>query len=100
MNVIGEIEDVEIVRTGRGYSEGDLIVSGCGTLKPKIDGDGRIIGASVVSVHKGCKVIPDLTINTETGHGALVRPIMRYNKFDGVVIPDGAMKVIDCVAAY
>ena len=100
VNVIGEIEDVEIVRTGRGYSEGDLIVSECGTLKPKIDGDGRIIGASVVNAHKGCKVIPDLTINTNTGYGALLRPIMRYNKFEGVTIPDGAMKVIDCVAAY
>ena len=99
-NVVGEIEDVEIVRTGRNYREGDLIVSQCGSFKPILDGIGRIVGAKVVSVHKGCKVIPDLTINTETGHGALVRPIMRYNKFDGVVIPDGAMKVIDCVAAY
>jgi hypothetical protein len=100
VNVVGEIEDVEIVRTGRNYREGDLIVSECGSFKPILDGIGRIVGAKVVSVHKGCKVIPDLTINTETGHGALVRPIMRYNKFDGVVIPDGAMKVIDCVAAY
>ena len=100
VNVVGEIEDVEIIRTGRNYREGDLIVSQCGTFKPILDDIGRIVGAKVVSVHKGCKVIPDLSINTETGYGALVRPIMRYNKFDGVIIPDGAMKVIDCVAAY
>ena len=100
INVVGEIEDVEVVRTGRDYREGDLIVSECGTFKPILDDIGRIIGAKVVNAHKGCKVIPDLTINTNTGYGALIRPIMRYNKFEGTTIPEGAIKVIDCIAAY
>ena len=100
INVIGEIDGIEVIRTGREYKEGDLIVSECGTLKPILDDAGRIVGASIVNAHKGCKVIPELTINTNTGYGALIRPIMRYNKFEGTEIPDGVIKVVDCIAAY
>ena len=78
IDVVGEIEGVEIIRTGREYEPGDLITSGCGTLEPVLDGTGRIIGANVLHADLGCKVIPKLTVKSDTGYGALLRPIMRY----------------------
>ena len=67
-----------------------------------LDSDGRIIDARVISAHKGCKVIPALSIKTKTGYGALVRPIMRYRKvedYDSTIPADGVM-VVDCVSSY
>ncbi len=105
IDVVGEIEGVEIIRTGREYEPGDLITSGCGTLEPVLDDTGRIVGANVVHADLGCKVIPKLTINSDTGYGALLRPIMRYKKvedYDSTIPLDSnvIMKVVDCVSSY
>jgi hypothetical protein len=102
ISVVGEIEGVEIINTGRDYKPDDIITSECGQLKMVLDSDGRIIDARVISAHKGCKVIPALSIKTKTGYGALVRPIMRYRKvedYDSTIPADGVM-VVDCVSSY
>ena len=82
-----------------------MITSGCGTLEPVLDDTGRIVGANVVHTDLGCKVIPKLTINSDTGYGALLRPIMRYKKvedYDSTIPLDSnaIMKVVDCVSSY
>tara|TARA_B000000609_G_C24181194_1_gene358574 strand:- start:650 stop:2626 length:1977 start_codon:yes stop_codon:yes gene_type:complete len=105
IDVVGEIEGVEIIRTGRDYESGDLITSDCGTLEPVLDGTGRIVGANVVHADLGCKVIPKLRIKSDTGYGALLRPIMRYKKvedYDSTIPLDSnlIMKVVDCVSSY
>ena len=103
IDVVGEIEGVEIIRTGRDYKPGDLITSRCGTLEPILDGTGRIVGANVVNAEVGCKVIPKLSINSDTGYGALLRPIMRYKKvedYDSTIPADSTMRVVDCVSSY
>ena len=105
IDVVGEIEGVEIIRTGREYKPGDLITSGCGTLEPVLDGTGRIVGANVVHADLGCKVIPELRVKSDTGYGALLRPIMRYKKveeYDSTIPLDSnlIMKVVDCVSSY
>ncbi len=103
IDVVGEIEGVEIIRTGREYKPGDLIVSDCGTLEPVLDNTGRIVGANVVHADVGCKVIPKLRINSDTGYGALLRPIMRYKKvedYDSTIPADSTMRVVDCVSSY
>ena len=103
IDVVGEIEGVEIIRTGRNYQPGDLITSRCGTLEPILDGTGRIVGANVVNAEVGCKVIPKLKINSDTGYGALLRPIMRYKKvedYDSTIPADSTMRVVDCVSSY
>ena len=103
IDVVGEIEGVEIIRTGRNYQPGDLITSRCGTLEPILDGTGRIVGANVVNAEVGCKVIPNLSINSDTGYGALLRPIMRYKKvedYDSTIPADSTMRVVDCVSSY
>ena len=103
IDVVGEIEGVEIIRTGRDYKPGDLITSRCGTLEPVLDGTGRIVGANVVNAEVGCKVIPKLSINSDTGYGALLRPIMRYKKvedYDSTIPAGSTMRVVDCVSSY
>lgn len=103
IDVVGEIEGIEVIRTGRDYKVGDLITSRCGTLEPILDGTGRIVGANVIRAEVGCKVIPDLTINSDTGYGALIRPIMRFKKvedYDSTIPADGIMRVVDCVSSY
>ena len=105
IDVVGEIEGVEIIRTGREYKPGDLITSDCGTLEPVLDGTGRIVGANVVHADLGCKVIPKLRVKSDTGYGALLRPIMRYKKVEDYesTIPIDSnliMKVVDCVSSY
>ena len=103
IDVVGEIEGIEIIRTGRDYKPGDLITSRCGTLEPILDGTGRIVGANVVNAEVGCKVIPKLSINSDTGYGALLRPIMRYKKvedYDSTIPADSTMRVVDCVSSY
>ena len=105
IDVVGEIEGVEIIRTGRDYESGDLITSDCGTLEPVLDNTGRIVGANVLHADLGCKVIPKLRVKSDTGYGALLRPIMRYKKvedYDSTIPLDSnlIMKVVDCVSSY
>ena len=102
IDVIGQIEDVEIVNTGIGYEEGDMITSDCGVLKPQLDEDGRVVGADIISSDVGCKVIPDLAINSPTGFGAIIRPVMRYiprSEFKGEVPAGGVIRVVNCVSS-
>ena len=102
IDVVGQIEDVEIVNTGIGYEEGDMITSDCGVLKPQLDEDGRVVGADIISSDVGCKVIPDLAINSPTGFGAIIRPVMRYiprSEFKGEVPAGGVIRVVNCVSS-
>ena len=102
IDVVGQIEDVEIVNTGIGYEEGDMITSDCGVLKPQLDEDGRVVGADIISSDVGCKVIPDLSINSPTGFGAIIRPVMRYiprSEFKGEVPAGGVIRVVNCVSS-
>ena len=46
VDVIGEIVDINIISTGTGYEEGDLIVSDSGQALTPIIENGRIVGAS------------------------------------------------------
>ena len=103
--VVGEIVGIDVINTGKGYDEDSLIVSGCGTLKPQLDQEGRIVGADIVQSDIGCKVLPKLQINSATGFGAVIRPVMKFRKREEysktVNIPQSAvLKVVDCVSSY
>jgi hypothetical protein len=100
-DVVGQIDGVEIVNTGIGYTEGDLIESECGVLKPVLDTEGRVIGADIISSELGCVSIPNLTINSATGVGAFIRPIMKYTRrseFKVDIPPEKILRVVDCVS--
>ena len=102
-DVVGEIVGIDIVNTGKGYDADSIIESDCGTLKPELDEEGRIIGADVIRSDIGCKVIPRLKINSATGFGAVIRPVMRFRKREeySQTIPQTAViRVVDCVSSY
>jgi len=100
-DVVGQIDGVEIVNTGIGYNGDDLIESECGVLKPVLDEDGRVVGADIISSEVGCTSIPNLSINSATGFGAIIRPIMKYTRRSEVKLdipPEKIIRVVDCVS--
>lgn len=99
----GFLSKVEIINTGIGYSEKDLIESHCGVLKPILDEFGRIVGAEVLKNEPGCDTLPDLTINTTTGFGAVLRPVLEFKPVDELkqtIDPNKVITVVDCVSRY
>jgi len=102
-DVIGEVEGVEVVATGAGYEEGDLIISDSGqTLKPIIE-NGRIVGASG-KIDQGLSAIPSLSVDSNTGVGAVITPITRFVKreayADPIVPQSQIITVISCPRFY
>lgn len=81
---LGTIIDVIIVSTGIGYSQDDLIYNiYCNSdveIYPVTDDDGRIVGTTIVNGGKDIRVVPELRINTEDGQGAILRPVLGFNK--------------------
>ncbi len=103
VDVIGEVDNIQVVATGAGYSEGDLIVSNSGqTLTPVIE-DGRITGATG-KIDLGLTAIPALSVKTSTGSGAIIRPITKFVKreeYKDPIVPDAELiRVVDCARIY
>jgi len=100
-DVVGEIDGVKIVNTGIGYTENDMIESECGVLKPVLDDEGRIVGADIISSELGCTILPNLAINSATGVGAIIRPVMKYTRRSEIKVdipPEKVLRVVDCVS--
>lgn len=100
-DVVGEIDGVKIVNTGIGYSSDDMIESECGILKPVLDDEGRVIGADIISSELGCTTLPILAINSATGVGAIIRPVMKYTRRSEIKVdipPEKVLRVVDCVS--
>ena len=103
VDVIGEVIGAEVIITGVGYQEGDMIVSDSGqTLTPVIE-DGRIVGAKG-SIDQGLDKIPFLTIESETGIGAELSAITRFVKrevYTDPIVPEAKIiTVISCPRIY
>ena len=98
-DVVGQIDGVKIVNTGIGYTQNDIIESECGVLKPVLDDEGRVIGANIVSAELGCTTLPKLSINSATGVGAIIRPVMKYTRRSEIKVnipPEKVIRVVDC----
>ena len=104
VEVIGVIDGVDVIGTGVGYSEGDTITTDDGQILEPILVDGRIVGATPVNVVAGVTEIPELTINTSTGFGGLVRPTVKFVKvseYEDPIVPDTKLiRVIDCPRGF
>lgn len=78
------ITGVIIENTGLGYTQNDVIVnSACPDsdvlLNLELDPDGRIIGVQVTNPGTSINIFPELTINSDTGSGAILKPILSFN---------------------
>ena len=101
--VIGQVDDIQVLITGNGYEEGDTIVTENGGILTPIIENGRILGATGV-VDVGLDKIPALKIKSKTGFGAFIRPVTTFTnvkKYDKPVLPSAqVITVIDCPKGY
>ena len=115
-NYVTSLDDVVVDNTGFGYDDNDTVtVSGGGTGDGTGDGtgaggaeveleitDGLITGANVVNGGFGFTDLPDLTINSDTGLGAKLIPVLKFTKVDDAsqlaqISQDAVVTVISCI---
>ena len=75
----------------RGQTEVELIIQ-----------DGLIVGVNVVNGGFGFTNLPDLTINSDTGVGARLLPVLKFTKVDDAsqlaqISQDAVVTVISCI---
>ena len=109
-NLVPEIDTIYIDNGGIGYSSNDTVESGGGQWQVVPGPNGIIIGVNPIKLPNptGTRV-PDLTINTSTGVGAILVPIIKFSRPFGAGIgigigsgsirvdPTKFIQVIDCV---
>ncbi len=96
-DVISVFDNVFVENGGFGYDDGDTLVGGDGEL---IIDNGTITGVRM-NPTIGLTSLPNLSINTRTGHNAILKPVLRFVNPNnaGFVVPFGTpvLQVIDCV---
>jgi len=101
------LDEIQILDTGIGYSLTDSVsitpdVAGL-QVKVQITEIGQIVAMEVLSSGCGFGEVPEITINSDTGAGLKVRPVMRFVNRDQYLQeqpdfnPTRLIKVIDCV---
>ena len=64
--------------------------------------NGYNVGATVVNGGSGFTALPDITINSDTGAGAKIRPVLKFTKVDDAsqlaqVTQNAVVTVISCI---
>jgi hypothetical protein len=84
--VTGFIVGVSIIRNGIGYKSTDLITNTiCSSdveIYPVVDDRGRIIDVNIVNPGTAIRIFPELSINTESGEGAILKPILSFKPIE------------------
>ena len=104
-SITGIVTDIVVDKPGYGYTTGDKITDGKNTYEPIVSpGSGAIVDVKIpTNIIGGFKDIPILTINTNTGVGAELIPVMQftpnYSSTTGIPAVSGiaVTSVIDCV---
>ena len=102
---VTSLGDVVVTNTGFGYEDGDTVTvdDGVGGAEVELEiQDGRIIGAKVTNGGFGFTNLPDLTINSETGVGGRLLPVLNFTKVQDVSklvesARQSAITVISCI---
>ena len=85
------VDDTYVLRSGSGYSSGDDAVDDNGNKYSLSIDNGRIVSATPINKVK-VNTLPRITVNSTTGDGALLKPLL------GRFAPQGeVVQVIDCV---
>ena len=97
--MVGQISDVAIIDPGSGYNTTDTLEVDGAQLNPVVLG-GKIVGVEVVNGGTGFTTIPEITVNSDTGIGAIFRAVLKFvpvtevsQKLDSTQI----IQVIDCI---
>ena len=122
---VTSLADVVVENTGFGYGDNDTASVGGGsvdvagdTLPGDATGDtiqkpgqaqvelniqnGLIVGASVVNGGFGFSKLPEISINSDTGAGAKLLPVLKFTKVDDAsqlaqVTQNAVVTVISCI---
>jgi hypothetical protein len=99
-----ELDDTEITNPGFGYTTGDTIVINPdnGTiLTPEFGHNGQLTGITVVSTGIGFTEVPEIGIDSSTGHNAVIKPRFKILKGNELITRRtagvGIINVVDCV---
>ena len=112
---VTSLGDVVVDNVGFEYSEGDTATVATddtiGEAQVELNiQNGFIVGATVVNGGSGFTSLPDITINSDTGAGAKLKPVLKFTKvedavssadtdvpFDRNLPPTAVITVIDCI---
>ena len=118
VSYVTSLSDVIVQNTGFGYSDGDTVTIGGGSVGVGLGDDavqspgqaevelniqdGLIVGANVVNGGFGFTSLPDVTINSDTGVLAKLTPVLKFTKIDDAsqlaqVSQDAVVTVISCI---
>jgi hypothetical protein len=100
-SVVGIVTSIVIDRPGYGYTGGDTVdVGGC-TFKLIVTPIGSIIGIQSVTCSETFESLPEVTLNTKTGKGAELYPVIeyspKYSTTQTTINELGVISVVDCV---
>ena len=109
---VTSLSDVVVANAGYAYEDGDTVTvddDGNVQVELKVE-NGHIVGTNVVNGSFGFTDLPELTINSETGFGGQLRPVLKFTKvedasrlvdtdtpFDRNLDPKSVITVIDCI---
>ena len=106
VSYVTSIADVVLTNTGFGYQDGDtVVVDGDGDGQAEVEliiEDGLVAGANVINGGFGFTSIPDLLINSDTGSGARLTPVLKFTKVEDAtelaqISQDAVVTVISCI---
>ena len=102
---VTSLGDVVVTNVGFGYEAGDTVTVDDGTGGAEVEleiQNGNIIGAKVTNGGFGFTNLPDLTINSETGVGGRLLPVLNFTKVQDASklvesARQSAVTVISCI---
>jgi hypothetical protein len=105
-SIVGIVTSIHIVTPGIGYTSGDTISIGTTSFIPTITPNGSIVQVNVpTNYNQTFGSTPTITINTSTGVGAKVIPVMKFTP-QGATVNENAtinvnqsqvINVVDCI---
>jgi hypothetical protein len=105
-SLVGVVTSIYIANPGLGYTSGDTISIGTTSITPLITPNGSIIQVNVpTNYNQTFGSIPTITINTSTGIGAKVIPVMKFTP-QGTTVNENlkidakqsqVINVVDCI---
>ena len=101
VSYVTSLSDVVVENTGFGYEDTDTLTVDGAEVELDIR-NGSIIGANIKNSGFGFTSLPDLVINSDTGAGARLKPVLKFTKVDDAsqlaeITQDAVVTVISCI---
>ena len=105
VSYVTSLDDVVLVNTGFGYEDGDTVTVEGGTGQAEVEliiEDGLVAGANILNGGFGFTSLPDLIINSDTGAGARLKPVLKFTRVEDAtelaqISQDAVVTVISCI---